>query len=167
MKYKSDKAIDFGNVYKVYVLTFPNGKKYVGMTRQRGVRRWRSTGYKSQVMKEAINEFGWENVEREIVAENLNLKEAGDMETNLIKKYKTLDRTYGYNSTAGGDTYNVHSQEFLDNLRKRMVGNKYCVGRKISESHIKALHDGITPDSYKRGLEKRKGLHLSDDCKAV
>lgn len=166
MKYVSEKAIDFGNVYKVYVLTFPNGKRYVGMTRQNIKKRWRSTGYKSQIMKDAIAEQGWENVAKEVVAENLDLKQAGDMECALIDKYKTLDRDYGYNISKGGDTYNVHSDEFLASLHDRMTGNKYCVGRKISTKHIKALQNGRTPESYKQAAANRVGVPLSDELKA-
>lgn len=166
MKYSSEKAIDFGNVYKVYVLTFPDNRKYIGMTRQPIKRRWKAHEYKSQAMKEAILTFGWDNVKKEVVAENLDLEQAGRLEVELIGKHKTLDRNFGFNTTKGGDTFNIHSEQFLNDLHNRMVGNKYCVGRKISAKHIKALHDGRTPESYKKATANRIGVPLSDEVKA-
>lgn len=166
MKYSSEKAIDFGNVYKVYVLTFPDNRKYIGMTRQPIKRRWKATEYKSQAMKEAIAEQGWDNITKEVVAENLSLEQAGKLEVELIEKFKTLDRNYGFNATKGGDTFNIHSEQFLNDLHNRMVGNKYCVGRKISVKHIKALRDGRTPESYKKATANRIGVPLSDEVKA-
>lgn len=165
MKYSSEKAIDFGNVYKVYVLTFPDKRKYIGMTRQPIKRRWKAIEYKSQAMKEAIAEQGWDNITKEVVAENLSLEQAGKLEVELIEKYKTLDRNYGFNSTKGGDTFNIHSERFLNDLHNRMVGNKYCVGRKISAQHIKALHDGMTAESYKKIAEKNRGRKHSEAFK--
>ena len=165
MKYISEKAIDFGNVYKVYVLTFPDNRKYIGMTRQPIKRRWKANEYKSKAMKEAISTFGWDNVKKEIIAENLNLEQAGKLEVELIEKYKTLDRNYGFNTTRGGDTFNIHSEQFLNELHNRMIGNKYCVGRKISTQHIQALQDGRTEESYRKIAEKNRGRKHSESFK--
>lgn len=136
---------DYGNVYSVYVLTFPDGKKYVGLTRQKPEKRWRcGQGYRNQTLVyDAIkNAGGWEKVKHDIVLENVSLEAGAAKEKELISEYRTQDINYGYNTKNGGQTFGEHSQEFLDDLHNRMVGNKYCVGRKISEKHLQALIEG-------------------------
>lgn len=62
--------------YTVYCHTFPNGKKYIGITGQSVSRRWRNgEGYEGQPVYNAILKFRWENIKHEILFENLS-KEA-------------------------------------------------------------------------------------------
>ena len=90
--------------YSVYVHTFPNGKKYVGMTAQSVEKRWgNGKAYSTQTkMSEAIKEFGWENVKHEVIFSGLTQTEANKQERELIFKYKTLDDNFGYNVSVGG-----------------------------------------------------------------
>lgn len=97
--------------YKVYVHIFPNGKKYFGITGKKPEARWESgTGYSKDhqpVMYNAIQKYGWDNVEHKILYENLTLEEAQNLEIELIAKYKTnchkYGDEYGYNMTDGGE----------------------------------------------------------------
>ena len=50
----------------------------------------------------AINKYGWNNIQHEIFASNLTKDEACDMEKTLITLLKS-NRGYGYNYTNGGD----------------------------------------------------------------
>lgn len=159
---------DYGNVYSVYVLTFPDGKKYVGLTRQKPEKRWRyGQGYRNQTLVyDAIkNAGGWENVKHDIVLKNVSLEVGAAKEKELISEYRTQDITYGYNIKNGGQTFGEHSQEFLDDLHNRMVGNKYCVGRKISQKHIQALIDGQRQSTKPR--KTTKGFKHSETTKAI
>ena len=85
--------------YLVYVHIFPNNKKYIGITSQTTQRRWRNgKGYKSQKMlTRAINKYGWDNIEHIVLFKNLTQEEAEQKEIELIDKYKTNIRKYGYN----------------------------------------------------------------------
>lgn len=72
--------------YTVYIHIFPNQKKYVGITGQRTKDRWRvnGNGYKPQkLVYRAIKKYGWENIEHIIVAENLSVTKAGELEKKL------------------------------------------------------------------------------------
>ena len=90
--------------YTVYIHTTPDGRKYVGMTNCNPRERWSNgRGYTQKVFGSAIEEFGWENILHEIIAEDLTQEEACDMEIALIKKYNTTDRKYGYNVRKGGN----------------------------------------------------------------
>lgn len=89
----------------VYIHTInENGKKYIGQCAGDPAIRWGSSGhrYKKQFFYKAIKKYGWENIKHEIIADNLSQEEADKLEIDLIKKYKTNDRKYGYNIEAGG-----------------------------------------------------------------
>ena len=74
--------------YTVYVHTFPNGKRYVGITCQDVKRRWRDgKGYEGQVVYDAIIKYGWDNVKHEILFEGLTKEQAEEEEKALIKRY--------------------------------------------------------------------------------
>ena len=157
---------DYGNTYTVYMLIFPDGKRYVGLTRQKPEKRWRcGQGYRNQALVyKAIQESGgWENVKHEIVAENVSIEVGKEKEKELINKYHTQNIEYGYNTKNGGQTFGEHSQDFLDALHKRMVGNTYCVGRKISEKHLQALIEGNKKSNKPRNV----GRKMTDEQKEV
>lgn len=89
-----------------------NGKKYVGQTSQRPEKRWdNGRGYKtSSKFYGAIQKYGWENFEHEIVADGLTLEEANILEQELIDRYHTQDDAFGYNLDSGGHN-TTHSEE--------------------------------------------------------
>ena len=95
--------------WKVYIHTFPNGKRYVGICKGSAKKRWGICGKKYDrhpVMSAAISKYGWDNIKHEIVASNLSQKEAMQMEEMLIAKYKTFPPSlgFGYNCTTGGES---------------------------------------------------------------
>lgn len=90
------------NNYYVYAHTFPNGKKYVGITRQKPKERWGSNGngYKKQPVYKAIQLYGWNNIIYDIVCENISKEFAQTKEKELIQKYDSINN--GYNVSPGG-----------------------------------------------------------------
>ena len=92
--------------YCVYKHTSPSRKVYIGITIQDPGRRWRpdGSGYRQNPhFRNAINKYGWENFEHEIIRDRLTREEALDLEAALIKEYKSDRIAFGYNRTAGGD----------------------------------------------------------------
>ena len=91
--------------HTVYMHTCLKGKRYVGITGQDVLRRWRNgNGYKNnQFFHRTIVKYGWENITKEIIAENLSFSEACGMERELIISLKLNDLKYGYNLTFGGE----------------------------------------------------------------
>lgn len=172
MDFEFNHKKDYGNTYTVYMHICPNGKRYIGMTRQEVMKRWHGgSGYKNQkTFYNDIKRFGWKNIEHNIVGENLDLNAAIRLEQGLIKQYNTQNPEFGYNIKNGGQTFGEHSEEFLNNLRERMKGNTYNVGRKLSKDHINALNAGREKISYKRekGLfhhSKSTKMKLSNNAK--
>lgn len=101
------------NKWTVYIHIVPdsvNGcghdKYYVGVTCQDVKKRWgNSSGIlyrKCRLFYDAIQKYGWDNIEHEIIASNLNEDEAYKFEKLLISKLKTYDENFGYNLTRGG-----------------------------------------------------------------
>lgn len=92
--------------YTVYKHTSPDGRVYVGITSQKPTSRWQSgNGYKgNSYFTRAINKYGWENFSHEILFENLSRDEAVKIEIELIAKYKSNQRKYGFNISSGGES---------------------------------------------------------------
>lgn len=95
------RTLDTRNIgqFCVYEFTFPNGKKYYGTTVNTAIRWKNGEGYNTQEVGKAIKEFGWENIEKKIIAENLTKQNASLIERSLIK---------GTNSDIPGIGYNVY-----------------------------------------------------------
>lgn len=91
--------------YVVYLHTSPSNKKYIGITCQEPNQRWRNgNGYKNnQYFYRAIQKYGWNNFKHEILFENLSHDDACNKEVELIDKFQSSDKEYGYNITKGGE----------------------------------------------------------------
>lgn len=81
-----------------------NGKVYIGQTCQEVERRWgNGENYKPcTLFYRAIQKYGWDNFEHEVVQKELTLEEANNLEVNLIKEFKANDPSFGYNLKTGG-----------------------------------------------------------------
>ena len=96
-----------------------NGKVYVGLTNN-VKRRWRNSGYfykGSPYFKHAIDKYGWDNFEHEILFEHLTEEEAKQKETEMVLYYRSNEPDYGYNLTNGGDL-NVPNEEVRQKISK-------------------------------------------------
>lgn len=75
-----------------------NGKVYIGVTKQAAERRWQNgSGYYGTYFHNAIEKYGWDGFEHEILFENLTMDKAYQIEKELIEKYKSNQREFGYN----------------------------------------------------------------------
>ena len=141
--------------YSVYIHIFPNGKKYIGITKQKPKRRWQNgKAYKhNPYITSAINKYGWDNIEHMILYNNLSKEQAEQKEIELIKKYQSANRKYGYNISNGGNTIGTHSEE---------------TKKKLSEIHTgkEGLKGERNPMYGKKGIKHPNyGKHLSEDIK--
>lgn len=90
------------NNYSVYIHKFPNDKVYVGLTKLKPSKRWSNgNGYKRQYVYNAIEKYGWDNIEHIIVKEHLSAEEACNLEQELIEQYNSIRN--GYNCSPGGE----------------------------------------------------------------
>lgn len=131
-----------------------NGKVYIGITMQTPEQRWRhGEGYKSSPhFYTAIQKYGWDNFEHNILFQNLTKEEACKKEQELIAKYNSMNREYGYNSTSGGDIF-VMNEETKQKISQSLMGNKNGLGHPCSEEKKKKIS------------EAQKGKHLTEEHK--
>lgn len=109
-------------MYKVYLLEFPNGKKYCGQTKRTLAQRAGSGGifYKDcPKVWNAIQKYGWENVKKSILQEFNTQEECDDFERKTIRDLNLQDDAFGYNISDGGQ--GVNSEVVSVALRKRFA----------------------------------------------
>lgn len=91
----------------MYILIRLMVKKYYGITSSKKAEiRWGKNGYRyksSPYFYNAIQKYGWDNFEHDVLFTDLTEDEAKDKEKYLIATYKTNEREFGYNTTSGGD----------------------------------------------------------------
>ena len=106
------------NTYLIYKLTFPNNKCYIGITNNF---KKRMTGHRSasKIKKyklyDAIRKYGWGNVTKEILLENIPISEIEELEIKFIKKFNSIKN--GYNLKNGG-RLSKHNSESIEKMKK-------------------------------------------------
>ena len=118
--------------YKVYVHTnLTNGKRYVGITSQKPEYRWNyGNAYKSNPhFWSAICKYGWDGFSHEVLFDLLSKEEAEAKEIELIAKWHTQSREFGYNVAAGGES----GHGYVPTEEVRQKWSKVRTGTKRSE----------------------------------
>ena len=126
--------------YTVYMHVSPNGKRYIGITRRKVNVRWQNgKGYKrNEYFWRAIQKYEWDNFEHIIIENNLTKEQAENMEIELIAKYRSNDREYGYNIESGGNAIGRTSDETRKKISDANKGKKHSIEtiKKLSELQI-------------------------------
>ena len=151
-----------------------NGKIYIGITSQKPEDRWGSQGcnYKSSPhFYSAIQKYGWNNFEHNILFTGLTKEQACLKEQELIKEYDLMNREFGYNSTSGGDIF-VMNEETKQKISQAMMGNQNALGHPCSEEKKKKIRDAqkgrkFTEEHKQKLSEAAKNRHVpcSEDKK--
>lgn len=124
----------YNGTYCVYAhINKINGKIYIGQTihGDNPNLRWRGDGKgyeQSPRFWNAIQKYGWDNFEHEIIANNLTSEEANSFEALLISKLNTTDDEYGYNIEYGGKNVGGLAEstrkKLSDGMKGRFIGEK-------------------------------------------
>lgn len=159
--------------YTVYKHMCPNGKVYIGITRQEPKKRWRyGHGYhNNQYFARAIEKYGWDNIKHEILFEGLSKQEAHKKEVELIATYRSNDFDFGYNISAGGDGCESISPETREKIRHTLTGHF------VSDETRKKISDSLTGSKaseetrrklseIRRGKCPNKGYRWTNEQKA-
>ena len=154
------------NKYTVYKHTSPNGKVYIGITKNDPEYRWKhGEGYNTQILfYRAIIKYGWDNFTHEILFENLSHDEACNKEIELIKYYKSLKKSY--NITDGGEGFVGFSKPAWNKgipcseTTKQKISKK-AKERGISDENRKKMIDGRKKCTYKHSADIRKQISES------
>jgi predicted GIY-YIG superfamily endonuclease len=108
-----------------YLLQFPNGKVYVGITTKTAserfaehVRASRKTRHSRRVVYNALRKYGPESVAIYTLAESEDWAELCRWERHFIVLFGSQERALGYNQTSGGDGLPDLSHEALEKRRQ-------------------------------------------------
>ena len=139
----------------VYCLTFPNGKRYVGISCSKYGFKSRWNNYKNLRCKDqpklynALKKYGSENIKYEIILETDDKDRAKRVEKQLIALWNLQNDKYGYNMTPGGDG----NFGWVPSKETR---------KKMSEARKKRI---IKDSTRKKMSEVRKKFKWSDEVK--
>lgn len=123
-------------VYCVYKHTNKiNGKVYIGITSQSPRKRWDcGRGYqKNDHFWRAIQKYGWDSFDHEIIVEGLSPDEAFSEEQRLIREYGSQNYENGYNLSSGGEggatgvggeNHPMHGKRHSDETRAKISAVK-------------------------------------------
>ena len=146
--------------FHVYIHTCPNGKRYVGLTRNKPEVRWqKGIGYLGSLFGNAIKKYGWSSIQHEVIDVDTE-EEMKYLERYLIAFYKTQDRRYGYNITAGGESNPMSNPELKERIRVANLGKhsrpgelNYNYGRKHPGINKGELNCNFGKPAWNRGLK--------------
>lgn len=156
--------------YSVYIHISPSNKKYIGITKNDPLWRWRngSAYARCALFSRAIKKYGWKAFQHGVIAQGLTQKEAENMEVALIAFHKSCDPKYGYNISLGGHiAYPNPSEEFKEKLRLTNTGaNNHksirvrCVetGEEYDSIHLAAKAMGLKKEGICRVLSGRNKM---------
>lgn len=149
-------------MYWIYCHVFPNGKRYVGLTRTSLGKRW-GNGNKyigCVLIDRAIKKYGWENVEH-IILDSVNTKEeAEEKEKYYIRKYDSDNPEHGYNMLPGGD---VSTNDATEEMRHKL-GNGWR-GKNRSDDEKQKISEGVRKAFSRPESNGHFGLMASEETK--
>jgi group I intron endonuclease len=153
-------------------LNIVNGKSYIGKTtdfkkRKKDHIRNAIKGYLDYPFYRAINKYGVDSFEWSILCSEESNDKLNEKEIFYIAEYNSHSNKNGYNVSLGGDG-NLgykHTDEFKRKQSERNVGNKYSVGRKLSNEHKLKLSialKGISRPQCGKAKTDEQKKHLSN-----
>lgn len=150
--------------YELYCHTNTvNGKKYVGITMRGAEKRWGANGsrYKGQALGYAIEKYGWDAFEHEVLLTGLTKEQAEEEERRLIKELGTMVPN-GYNLTTGGELGKDVSDETREKLRATHLGKPK---KPDAIAKTAAAHRGknVSAETRRKLSEARKGLRETEE----
>lgn len=147
--------------YTVYKHITPDGRVYIGCTRQRPESRWGTGGigyWENHEFRKAILECGWESIKHEIIATHLDKETALALESEEIHRCKSTDIRYGYNRLPGRlhpeEISVVTRQKLSESSKKKWLLPEYRI--KVSSSVSRAKLGMKFTDTHKESLRRRK-----------
>lgn len=139
-----------------------NGKRYIGITNNK-TKRWYGKGKHYDgcpYFFAAIQKYGWDNFEHNVLIYDLTREEASRLEKHFIKTLKTCDKAFGYNLAEGGVNAPTmlgkhHSKETKRKMSEAQRGKKQTEEQKRRHSE------------YMTGLIVGKRNHKSRAVKCI
>lgn len=134
-----------------------NNKVYVGQTRQDPKKRWGKDGQNYQGSPHfysAIQKYGWDNFEHQILLTDLTQEEADEKEKYYISLFHSTDPNYGYNISAGGKS--IPSDTCIQGHTSRWANPEARLeyGKKMKE-----YYKNLSKEDFQKIQEKKRGAN--------
>ena len=156
-------------MYTVYMHKFPNGKVYVGITKNSIYKRWANgQGYRhNKRMTNAIKRYGWENVSHIIIDENLSKEEACKLEIEKIKEFDSTNEENGYNYSTGGESGSSGVKQSEETIRKRIQNTNGGVNPFLGKKHTEETRKKMSAACKGRKRSEEDKIKISKKLKGV
>ena len=144
--------------YTVYKLTDPEGKLYIGLTGKPAEQRWRKgRGYSRDTpIRAAVNRYGWEAFEKEILCEKLTREGGGKLESWFIAYYDSSSPEKGYNRFLGGLGKGVHMSEVSKKICRNVKNRQYAERPELIEKIRSSVNTAYANDPvYRERIGKK------------
>ena len=114
------------SMYKIYVHTTPDGKKYVGCTSYKYIntRFRKGRGYlksHNYLFYEAILHYGWDNIKHEVIETTDNKLVAQKLEEYYTLLWRTNEPEFGYNVKVVS-SFGKRSEETCRKISEKLKG---------------------------------------------
>lgn len=147
----------------VYCLLFPNGRRYIGKTKDLGSRMvlYESFGG-SSLVSDAIIEFGLGVIDvlvlREVVCDDeVDLELClSILEVRYIRDYRTTELEFGYNVSFGGECLGIpieHLTTDSDVIRRYRSGEKVVLCYDLDGNYVRE-YESVARMSYDLGVDE-------------
>ena len=139
--------------FNVYKLTSPDGKVYIGCSKDLKS-RWKGRLYNS-ALTEAIERFGWDSFKKEVIATRPTRVEAELVEADEIAAHNATDSRYGYNiatSKGRGGVPSIFKGKHLTEEHKSNIA-------KAKRKPVRCVETGAVYASIKEAEESNGMRH--------
>lgn len=167
---RSDVMED-GRKYLVYLLRFPNGKIYIGMTSKTVRKRYYLKDSHNEELREIKSKYKFEEIYHDILGDGLTRAEASKIEKSEIARHNSTNPNVGYNVSPGGVATFAgmkHTEQAKEKIRAANVGKIVSAETrsKASLSH-KGKNVGEKNYNYRRKktpeeIQKQYDSHRSE-----
>lgn len=154
---------DESKFYKVYKYTFPDGKIYVGVTKNT-IQYRNNCGYQhNKLLQQAIRSVGFANVTKEILCESADKLEAFNKEKEYIFLLHSDDPSIGFNISKGGkNTFEglKHTKAHREKMSALYKGRTFSSEtlKRMRMSHAKERKEVLCIDDDGNVVERYESL---------
>lgn len=149
-------------MYYIYCHTFPNGKRYIGITRTSPKRRWgKGRNYNTcPLMDRAVRKYGWENIKHEVIDTAESREEAEVKERQYIEQFMSDQPEHGYNILPGGD---VATNPLTEEIRYKLGNGQR--GRSRTDEEKSRISAGVRETFSRPDSNGHLGMHHADSAR--
>ena len=136
-------------MYTVYSLKFPDGTRFVGLTNRpfSTVVGWKGRSLKGQntALHDKVQEFGWENVQWNVLAENLDKDTAYDIRNAHRSRYMEQGIWFKERKkqVSATDVLAMYEKELCKRINERIAE---LFAMDVANSELEYIRDEVVPE---------------------